>query len=120
MVWRIFEPLVSRRLAGRVTAAVPVRVRVTGEVGLSGLCGTRLRGEDVWTVDVDLENWRTTGGGVQAEPLVVTYRCQGPLLPEIQQSLRPRSQVSLEIVFDAGARNAATLLSPSSIRAATT
>ena len=120
MVWRIFEPLVSRRLGGRATAAVPVLVRVTGIVGPSGLCGTRLRGEDVWTVDVDLENWRVTSGTVQPEALVVTYRCQAHLLPEMQQCLTPKRQVSLEIVFDAGARNAATLLSPSSIRAATT
>ena len=120
MVWRIFEPLVSRRLGGRGTAALPVRVRVTGKVGPSGLCGTRLRGDDVWTVDVDLENWRAAGGGVQPEPLVVTYHCHRQFLPEIQQCLEPNSHVSLEIVFEAGARNTAMLLSPSSIRAATT
>ena len=118
MVWRIHEALMSRRLGGRGTTALPVRARVTGKVGPAGPCGTRLRGEDVWTVDVDLEDWRTGGSSVQPEPLVETYHCHGQFLPRIQHCLEPDRHVSLEIVFQADTRNAAMLLSPSSIRAA--
>ena len=117
----VFRPLVNRRYRRHEGSAAPAaRVRVTGRVGKSGLCGTRMRGENVWTVDLDLENWHIIGGRAQSEPLVVTYQCGDQLFPEIQQRLIPNSQVSFEIVFDAGACNVATLLSHASIRAVAT
>ena len=83
------------------------------------MCGTRLRGDHLWAVDLDLENWQVKGGTVQSEPLVVTYTCREQLLPEIQRCLVPNSHVALDIVFDAGACNVATLLSHASITTAT-
>lgn len=43
---------------------------------------------------------------------------RGQILPEIQRCLVPHSQVSLDIVFDAGACNVATLFSHASITTA--
>lgn len=120
MFSRVFKPLVNPRFSRHEGSAAPAaRVRVMGRVGKSGLCGTRLRDEKVWAVDLDLEDWHIMGGRAQSEPLVVTYHCREQLLPEIQQRLIPNSQVSLEIVFDAGACNVATLLSHASITAMT-